>query len=228
MVTKTNLMKKKYKALFFGRAECVYSKKIYLQLKKFFYQVDVFWSKNSEFKPNNKILNWSGEYIFSFRSKYIIKQSLLKRASNLAINFHPGPPEYRGIGCVNFALFNNSKFYGSTVHQISNIIDGGKILDVKYFKIKKNIDDTLTKTYEIQYKQFLKILSKIQQNKKILPKKKYLWSKKIYKKKDLDLLYKIKPSFSRNKIKKILQSTLTQKFKPFVELHNYRFFYDQK
>ncbi len=25
------------------------------------------------------------------------------------INFHPRPPQYRGVGCVNFAVMNNEK-----------------------------------------------------------------------------------------------------------------------
>ena len=56
----------------------------------------------------------------------------------LAINFHPGTPEYRGIGSVNFALYNNSKYYGSTAHLISKQIDYGKIIDIKKFRIPKS------------------------------------------------------------------------------------------
>ena len=53
----------------------------------------------------------------------------------MAINFHPGPPEFRGIGCANFALLKNSKYYGSTAHVMEAKVDSGPILmskDLKY------------------------------------------------------------------------------------------------
>ena len=49
----------------------------------------------------------------------------------MAINFHPGPPEYRGVGCVNYAFFDNVKSYGCTAHRINQKIDNGPIIDVK-------------------------------------------------------------------------------------------------
>ena len=55
-----------------------------------------------------------------------------------AINFHPGPPNYRGIGCLNFALLSNEKYYGVTAHIINEKIDNGKILSFKKFRLKKN------------------------------------------------------------------------------------------
>ena len=60
---------------------------------------------------------------------------LLKKVNKAAINFHPGPPEYRGTGCVNYALYENSKFYGCTAHLINEKVDNGKIIDVKKFNI---------------------------------------------------------------------------------------------
>ena len=51
------------------------------------------------------------------------------------INFHPGPPERRGIGCTNYAIYEKSKNYGVTLHEINEKIDSGNILKVKRFKI---------------------------------------------------------------------------------------------
>ena len=77
------------------------------------------------------------------------------RKNCLAINFHPGPLEYRGIGCVNFAILNKEKYYSATAHLMSNKIDNGPILLADYFKISKddNISSILNKTYKIQLNQ---------------------------------------------------------------------------
>ena len=37
-------------------------------------------------------------------------QDLIKRCKNAAINFHAGTPKYRGIGSVNFTLYNDEKY----------------------------------------------------------------------------------------------------------------------
>ena len=80
-------------------------------------------------------LNTKFDFIFSFRSHYILKKKLLSDVNYGAINFHPGPPEYRGIGCVNYALYDNSKNYGATAHLIDEKIDHGKIINTKMFTI---------------------------------------------------------------------------------------------
>ena len=51
-----------------------------------------------------------------------------------AINLHPGSPKYRGIGCLNYALYNKEKKFGFTIHLISKKIDCGKILNVKIIR----------------------------------------------------------------------------------------------
>ena len=70
-----------------------------------------------------------------------------------AINFHPGTPRYRGIGCINFALMENSKNYGSTCHLMNEKVDSGKILDVKFFNLKKinNLSDAIKRTHHVMF-----------------------------------------------------------------------------
>ena len=108
--------------LYFGRKDCLYSSKIKELLKKsskkFYYIESDFKNK----KISKKIINnLSIDYIFCFRSFYILKEDLIKKTRVAAINFHPGPPEYRGTGCINYALYDNSKF-----HTIFDLFPMGK------------------------------------------------------------------------------------------------------
>ena len=152
--------------------------------------------------------------------------------SKNVINFHPGPPQYRGIGCVNFAIMNNEKKYGSTVHLIdSKKIDNGKIVDVVMWKIKKYsfVDEILLKTYDKQFDQLKKVIKYIKKDNLeflIEKNKKYRWSKKLYTKKELENLYLIHPDVKKKNLGKILKSTITKKFKPYILIHGKKFVYE--
>ena len=39
----------------------------------------------------------------------VLKKTFLDKIKVASINFHPGPPDYRGIGCANFAIINQEK-----------------------------------------------------------------------------------------------------------------------
>ena len=224
---------KNYKILFIGKKSDKYSIKYYLYLKKTFRYVSVIYNSLTNHKQiKRRIKSWEGDYIFCFRSNYLLKKNEIKKASKNVINFHPGPPEYRGIGCVNFAIVNNEKRYGSTVHLIdSDKIDCGKIIDVVLWKTKNNssIDEILLKTYEKQFYQFKKVIRYIKKdNLEFLIKKnkKYEWSKKLYTKNDLNNLYLIDVNVKKDVLKKILRSTITKKFKPYIMIHGKKFVYE--
>ena len=208
-----------------------FSKKLISHLKKRCKKLSVSYpssnSKNFFFNVKDKHY----DFIFCFRSKYILKIKNLKKAKFATINFHPGPPKYRGTGCANYALFDNAKKYGVTSHLItSNKIDEGKIIDVVEFKIKKkeNILSLLNTTNKYLYKQAIKIIEKLRQNPQILEilvKKfnKFKWSRKIKKRKYLDKFYKIDIKSSKKNFDKKIRCTYTNKFKPYIVLHGKTF-----
>ena len=86
-------MQKNTKVLFFGRKNCFYSKRMIKELKKFFNKISIVLSNKPDEKISKKMLKWKGEYIFCFRSYFLLKETFLKNASIAAINFHPGPPD---------------------------------------------------------------------------------------------------------------------------------------
>ena len=96
-----------------------------------------------------KILNTPKKYdvIICFRSHFLLKEKHLKAAKIAAINFHPGPPKYRGVGCVNSAILNGEKSYGTTAHLINNKIDNGKIIDVYKRSIESSNPGSLLNKY---------------------------------------------------------------------------------
>jgi methionyl-tRNA formyltransferase len=131
---------------------------------------------------------------------------------------------------VNYAIFNNSKYYGCTAHLVNNKIDNGKIVDVKKFKISKkdSIEKILIKTYKIMTRQAIYIINKINENSQVLDKfinknKKFKWSKNIKKLKDLNKFYEIKNNISRKIFFKKIRATQTKNFKPYIFIHGKKF-----
>ena len=217
--------------VFFARENCRYSKELVKFLSKKTNLTTIYSKKKNEKNNFKNLLKKKIDYIFCFRSLFILKKDLLNHVRINSINFHPGTPNYRGIGCTNFAILNNSKTYGSTAHLIDTKIDNGKIIDVSQFKVKKksNINYLISKTHLFMFYQARKIISKILKNKKninilIRKNKKKKWTKKIYTQKDLEKLYQIDLSTSPSELEKILRATVTKKFKPYYLIEGIKYY----
>jgi len=217
--------------LFFGRENCIYSNKIKEYLNQNSKTLIYLESKERNKKIDiRKIKNKKFDFIFCFRSYFILKKKLINQSKYGAINFHPGPPNFRGIGAVNFAIYKNSKFYGSTAHYMDHKIDNGKIIDVVKFKIsnKDNIEKILEKTHQIMFSQAIRVIKNCLKNKKYYYSKfkkiKFRWSKKLYTTKDLEKLYEISVVKNKSNLDRIIKATYTKNFKPFLKIKNRKYF----
>ena len=212
--------------IFLGRKNCIFSKKLHILLKKNSKKLLYFENSNKNKKNYLKKIN-NFDYLFSFRSYQILKEYTLNKINNLAINFHPGSPEYRGIGCTNFAIYNNEKMYGATAHLIDDKIDHGKIIDVVNFKIKKkdNIENLLNKTHKEMFGLAIKVIKNIIKDEHyyLKNKSKYKWSKKLWKRKDLERLSKINLNDKSQLVKKKIRATNYKTYKPYIVFKNYKF-----
>ena len=119
---------KKIKVLFLGRLNCILSKKAIMHLKKFNYEVVEYFSSSRGKLDDYKFKNEKWDYIFSFRNLKVVPVSLLNKSKIANINFHPGPPEYPGSGCINFALYEDANYFGITIHHMDK-----KLIMVKLF-----------------------------------------------------------------------------------------------
>jgi len=92
----------------------------------------LYWSPGM---PKPDLSNWHGKWIICFKADLIIPRTILDRAEEGAINFHPSPPRYRGLGGYWWALNNGDKDYGVTVHHMDEHIDHGQIIKTNSFPI---------------------------------------------------------------------------------------------
>lgn len=219
--------------ILFGEKD-IYMKKLENLIKKKNVKLTVVYSANKKkCRKKFEVKEKYYDYIFCFRSKYILKKTDIKKSKNPPINFHPGSPKYRGFGCVNYALYENSKNYGVTSHIITEKIDNGKIIDVKRFAISANdnLETLLNKTYKFLYYQAEKIICKILVNENVLDElikknKNEKWSKKIKSKKDLDNFYKIDLNLNKIELRKKIRATKFKNFKPFIIFRDKKFILD--
>lgn len=120
--------------------------------------------KNIEQKCNDKIL-------FSINNGQILRKPLLSLEGFRFYNIHNGIlPYYRGLPavCIIYAILNNEKEYGISLHEIDDGIDTGKCLDILTFPIeeKDTFQSIMLKSIDYCNRMFYKHLNIIVNNTK--------------------------------------------------------------
>ena len=177
----------------------------FLRRKKVY--LDVFIG-NKKDKIPSKLKQKRYDIIISYLSPWIINKDILKKTNLYNINFHPGPPEYPGTGCYNFALFNNVKLYGVTAHLMNEKVDTGKIIKVKRFKVNKKmkLDELINKSYSTMFLLFVKVMKDFFKTSRFKFTKE-TWKRKPYTRNDLEKLCILKLIDKPNLVLRKIKST---------------------
>ncbi|MCS3799005.1 formyltransferase family protein [Niastella sp. OAS944] len=178
-----------------------WSQSAYQYIQSVFRNTDnVFYERGDA--PSDTLQTWQGDWIISFKSELLLPQVFLKKARLGAINFHPSPPKYRGIGGYILALRNADTQFGVTCHYMNNTIDSGQIIKTSYFDIGK--DDSLLTLYHKTALHCLKLLFDIVEHIYFeipFPKSSENWGKQLYKyadfKNELEILKSVETKESK-------------------------------
>jgi len=172
------------------------------------------------------VRKWQGDYIISYLSRWVIPAELLKQAKIAAINFHPASPEYPGIGCNNFALYENAKEYGATCHYMADKVDTGKIIKVRRFPLhpEDGVEQILKQTYQNQMALFLEIAEILAEGRE-LPTSTETWTRPPFSRKEFNELFKITPDMSAEEVKRRIRAVSYKNWQPYVYIHGFRFEY---
>ncbi len=216
---------KNFSLLFLGKAADAECARALEFCQKNFARVDFCLGKWGDPLPD-EIRKWEGDYIVSYLSRWVIPEDLLRRARKAAINFHPASPEYPGIGCNNFALYENAREYGVTCHHMAAKVDSGKIIAVKRFPIYPDDDVAalLKRTYENQIALFFEI-AQLMADGKELPVSHETWTRPPFTRKQFNELFKITPDMSREEIARRIRAVSYQHWQPYIEIEGFRFEY---
>jgi len=169
---------------------------------------------------------WQGDYIVSYLSRWVVPADLLARAKRAAINFHPASPEYPGIGCNNFALYEDAKEYGVTCHHMASKVDTGAVIAVKRFPVypDDNVDSLLKRTYEHQIELFFEIAGLLAEGKE-LPVSEEKWTRPPFTRLQFNELFRITPEMSKEEIARRVRAISYKQWQPYIELQGYKFEY---
>lgn len=122
------------------------------------YGIDYFKLKNVNSSQSlEKISSYRCDLLVSMSFNQIFRKQILNISSLGVINCHAGKlPFYRGRNILNWALINDEKEFGITVHFVDEGIDTGDIILQKTFGITDK--DTYSTLLEIAYVECANIL----------------------------------------------------------------------
>ncbi len=169
---------------------------------------------------------WSGDYIISYLSRWVVPRRLLQRAARAAINFHPASPDYPGIGCVNFALYESAAEYGATCHHMAARVDTGAIIAVRRFPVEAadTVATLLARTYAEQLALFEEICPRLASGEP-LPCSQERWTRPPFTRRQFEALTRLSADMSPEEVARRIRATSYGAFRPVLELHGHSFVY---
>ena len=193
--------------LFIGKQDDFYSKAASEFVNLHFSNPIIVFSKRTEPFPS-ELYEWNGDLIISYLAQWIIPGAVLQNAKVAAINLHPGPPEYPGIGCTNFAMYNNEKEFGITCHHMQARVDSGQIIGVRRFPILDN--DTVYSVTQRCYSEilhlFYELMTAFITNNKF-PESTETWKRKPYTRKQLNALCELTDDLDEKEVLRRVKAT---------------------
>lgn len=92
------------------------------------------------------------DFIISVQYHQILRQRHIDKATTLAVNLHMAPlPEYRGCNQFSFAIIDEAKTFGTTLHQLVRSADAGPILFEERFVMPDEI--FVKELYQLTYEK---------------------------------------------------------------------------
>ena len=177
--------------LFFGKAEDTFCQQAADFITRHFPESDIHLGSRGEPFPE-AAFSWRGDLLVSYLSPWIIPGRLLDRPSGASINFHPGPSEYPGIGCTNFAIYYGAHEFGITCHHMLEKVDTGKIIVEKRFPLYG--DDTVYSLTRRCYAHILTTFYEVMDlvlTRRPFPDPNIHWKRAAYTRKELNALCRL-------------------------------------
>lgn len=170
------------------------------------------------------VRDWQGDLIVSYLSRWVVPAEVLAQARVAAINFHPATPEYPGIGCNNFALYENASTYGVTCHHMAASVDTGRIIDVSRFAVlpEDSVASLLERTYAALAAQFVRVMSEFARTGRFAESVEH-WTRPPFTRVQFEALRRILPGMPAEEVARRVRATDYPPYGPYVELHGYKF-----
>lgn len=167
-------------------------------------------------------LEWQQEtdIIISIQYHRILKPEHISKAKQIAVNLHMAPvPEYRGCNQFSFAIINQEKEFGTTIHRLEAGIDNGDIIAESRFEIPDNcwVEELYKLTYDKSLELFKNSIKNIIDGKyELIPQESFRGKRKFqtYYRKDIAKIKEISLDWPEEKINRYIRATSMPGFEP--------------
>jgi len=141
--------------------------------------------------------------VLSFLSPWIVPGKVL-RGAQVALNWHPASREYPGTGCYNFALYEGALEYGAVCHWMAEVPDTGEIVEERRFPVwpQDSVETLKLRTMIVMLAMFQDMVCKLVVGAAPPPSKGSAWSRKPFKRRDLEQLNVIDPTMSDEEVRR--------------------------
>jgi methionyl-tRNA formyltransferase len=166
------------------------------------------------------------EIILSFLSPWILPKYIIQ-LTDIALNWHPASSNYPGIGCYNFALYDEAAEYGATCHYMAEKVDTGGIVEERTFPTFRSdtVETLKLRTMVTMTAMFHDTICKIASGWKP-PLCGKSWSRRPFTRKELDGLATIDVNMSADEVRRRIRATTYPGYPgPSIELGGEKFFF---
>ncbi|WP_298314746.1 formyltransferase family protein [uncultured Aquimarina sp.] len=150
----------------------------------------------------------------------ILRKEHINKAKEITVNLHMAPlPEYRGCNQFSFAILEDKKEFGTTIHRLEEGIDSGDIIFEKRFPMSGDIwvQELHHKTHSASVTLFEESLENLIQGNYVLkPQKEFVEERgtSLHYRKEINDIKKIDLDWSESRIEKHIRATYFPGFEP--------------
>jgi methionyl-tRNA formyltransferase len=201
---------------------------------KFLDEMEFLSIKNIDFHFANSLMELEELFfklekvtiLFSYGTSIIVPEKFLLIEDCIAVNIHAASPEFPGRDPHHFAIYENVKNYGATLHYMTKEVDAGSIIDLELFEIDKDYTpiQLLEAANECAWKLISRLFIWISNDIK-LPKSNQLWSGFKRTRKDFQKLCKIESEISSFELERRVKAFSVENYHNlYTEIHGRKFF----
>jgi methionyl-tRNA formyltransferase len=145
--------------------------------------------------------------ILSFLSPWIVPKSVLTQVQ-VALNWHPASRDYPGIGCYNFALYEDALEYGAVCHEMLAKVDTGSIVEERRFPVlaSDSVETLKLRTMVTMLSMFHDAVGLFAKGEVPSPCG-LSWSRPPFKREQLEALTIIEPTMTPEEVRRRIRAT---------------------
>jgi methionyl-tRNA formyltransferase len=164
-------------------------------------------------------------FLISFLSPWIVPAAVLDRAGT-ALNFHPGSTDYPGIGCYNFALYEEAQRFGAVCHHMLAKVDTGAIVEERVFPVlPTDCVETLKYRTMVTMLAMLHDIGSLISIGAELPAAPTQWTRRPFTRREMEALKRIEPDMPAAEVRRRVRATTYPGYPgPYVAVGEERFY----